>query len=181
MKKHRIKNTFREIARHLGLKVKYVDYLKEDEHGKLLPREKRILINAHKSRNEHIYTLLHEVGHYLLHFKSLPRKHHPRIFDIQWKAAWLARFNSHVRRYFRFIFNKQTGKEWEADVWAMCAFIYFAKRLDCRDELLIFLDRHPEKTTIFLLTAFGTAYIATKQRLHKFGRALATPFRLLRA
>ena len=167
MKKHRIKNTLRGMAKHLGIKVKFVHYLDDDTHGKLFPREKRILINARKSRNEHIYTLLHEIGHFWVHFKHPKQKHHPRIFDINWKAEWLANQCSKVRRYYRFIFNIESGKEWEADVWAMCAFIYLARRITCRRELLEFLCRHPEKRKGFLLAAAGTVYSDTKTRIKK--------------
>jgi hypothetical protein len=177
--KHQIKNALRGMSKHLGIKVKFVDYFGDDVHGKLLPREKRILINARKPRNEHIYTLLHEIGHFLIHFKSLPRKHHPRFFDINWKMEWLANLCSKIRRYFRFVFNKASGKEWEADLWAMCAFIYFAKRIGCRDELRVFLDRHPEKSKIFLLAAFGVAYSDTKTTIKKVGHSIAMPFQTL--
>jgi len=134
------------------------------------------LINAHKPRCEHVFTLLHEVGHYLIHFKNRPRKHHPRFFDLHWKAEWLALACSKVRRYFRFIFNKQSGKEWEADLWAMCAFVYCAKCIGRRDELRAFLDRHPEKSKLFLLVAIAVAYNDTITRLKRIRHALAMPF-----
>lgn len=178
--KHKTKNMLRAMTKQVGLKAKIVNYLGDDVHGVLLPREKRILINANKPRNEHIYTLLHEIGHFLIHFKNLPTKHHPRFLDIHWETAWLARLCSKVRRYLRFIFNKQSGKEWEADLWAMCAFIYFAKRIGCRDELRVFLGRHPEKFKMFLLAGYGIAYCDTKTRIKKIGHALAIPFQALR-
>jgi hypothetical protein len=165
--KYRIKNTLRGLAKHFGLKVKFVCYLKDDVHGKLLPREKRILINAHKPRHEHVFTLLHEIGHFLMHFKSLPRKHHPRFFDIHWKTEWLANLCSKVRRYFRYIFSKESGKEWEADLWAMCAFVYLAKHLGCRDELRAFVNRHPEKANLFRLVEVAVVYGDTKTRIQK--------------
>ena len=170
--KHRTKNILRGIAKHLGLKVVFVSYLEDDVHGKLLPREKRILINAHKPRTEHVYTLLHEIGHYLMHFKSLPRKRHPRFFDIYWKAEWLATLCSKLRRYYRFIFNKKSGKEWEADLWAMCALVYLKKFIG-RAYLTAFLNRHPEKMSIYLLAVTGAVYCEIKKRI-------AAAFKLLR-
>jgi hypothetical protein len=174
--KHRIKNTLREMSQNLGIKVKFVDYLGDDVHGKLFPREKRILINAHKPRCEHIFTLLHEIGHYLVHFQSSPRKHHPRFFDIHWKTEWLANLCSKVRRYFRFIFNKESGKEWEADIWAMCAFIYFAKLIGCRRDLWMFLKRHPEKTSTFLLSVVGVVCSDSLKKIKKIWHVLRIPF-----
>ena len=172
----RTKNTLRAIAKHFGLKIVFVSYFSADVYGQLLPREKRILINAHKPRYEHIYTLLHEFGHFLLHFKSLPRQHHPRFFDINWESERLSNFCSVVRRYFRFAFNIRRGKEWEADIWAMCAFIYLAKAVGCRAEFDAFLKRHPEKTNVYLLATCGTIYCGSKARIKNICRCLLLPF-----
>lgn len=177
--KRPIKNTLRAMSKHLGIKVQFVDYLADEVHGKLLPREKRILINAHKPRCEHVFTLLHEIGHFLLHFKRLPRMRHPRFFDINWKIEWLASFCSKVRRSFRYTFNKETGKEWEADLWAMCAFLYLAKRIGCRGDLWAFLGRHPEKSNIFLLAGFALVYSDTKAKIKSVARSLVMPFQVL--
>lgn len=174
--KHRTNQALRSLSKYLGLKVKFVGYFKDDIHGKLLPREKRILINAHKPREEHIFTLLHEIGHFLLHFKNAPRKHHPRIFDIHWQIQWLSRLCSQVRRYFRLIFNQESGREWEADLWAFCAFLYLVKPCGCRDELIAFLERHPEKRGRFCLAVLGFVYSGTKAGLLKFRKLLLAPF-----
>jgi hypothetical protein len=179
MKKYRKKNILRQLARHLGIKVKFVHWLADDVHGKLLPREKRILINAHKPRFEHVYTVLHEIGHFLLHFKSLPRINHPRILDINWSADWLARFCSFVRRYFRFIFNKESGKEWQADLWAMCALVYLTRHCGFKEETATFLNRHPQKASIFLLAVYSFAYVGIKSRVKKAAYSIASPFRSL--
>src|SRR5271156_6396852 len=179
MNKHRKKNILREMARHLGIKVKFVHWLDDDVHGKLLPREKRILINAHKPRFEHVYTLLHEIGHFLLHFKHLPRINHPRVLDINWSPDWLARFCSFMRRYFRFIFNKGSGKEWQADVWAMCALVYLARHYGFKDEMARFLNHHPKKVSIFLLALYSNAFVEIKSRMKKVPFSIASPFQAL--
>jgi hypothetical protein len=173
--KYKTKNTLRALAKYLGLKVKFVSYFSNDVHGKLLPREKRILINAHKPRCEHIFTMLHEIGHFLLHFQNAPRKHHPRFLDHHGQTEWLTGLRSKARRYLRFIFNKESGKEWEADLWAFCAFGYFAKQVGCLDDLVAFLDRHPEKYGSFCLAMLGVAYSRTKACLSKFPKMLLAP------
>jgi IrrE N-terminal-like domain len=167
MKKHRKKNTLRELAKHIGLKVKFVTYLPDAAHGKLFPREKRILINAHKPRNEHIYTLLHEIGHFVTHFKNPTRKFHHRFFDLNWKAEWLAKICAQFRRSLRYFFNKESGKEWQADAWAMAAFVILAKRFGFRDELRIFLKRHPEKVNFFRLLKVCSIYCDLKTSFKK--------------
>jgi AraC-like DNA-binding protein len=162
--KHRTKNALRGMAKHLGLQVKFVHYLPQDVHGKLLPREKRILINAHKPRHEHIFTVLHEIGHFVQHVLNKNRIHHPRIFDIRWNIEFLSNLFSKGRRYFRYMFNKESGKEWEADLWAMCAFVYLAKVIGCRDDLSVFLNHHPEKMWTYRLAAVATWYSEIKIR-----------------
>jgi hypothetical protein len=79
----------------------------------------------------------------------------------------------------RYLFNKTSGKEWQADLWAFCAFIYFARHFGCRKDLLTFLDHHPEKSGSFCLSALGVAYSDTKTGIKKVGHALAMPFQTL--
>jgi hypothetical protein len=173
--KRKTKNILRAMAKLFGLKIVYVSYFPPDVHGKLLPHEKRILVNAHQPRYEHIFTLLHEMGHYLQHVLTPRRTFHPRIFDIHWKINCLAKVATRVRRYYRFAFNNTSGKEWEADLWAMCAFIYLAKAIGCRKELLAFVDRHPEKRNVFLLAACGTAYCRVKTHIQSISKRLLFP------
>jgi hypothetical protein len=163
--KHRTKNTLRAMAEKIGLKVVFVSYFGDDVHGRLLVREKRILINAHKPRTEHIFTLLHEVGHYVQHVLQPNRKHHPRLCDVRWKIELLENLCKKLRRYFRFIFSKEASKEWEADLWAFCAFICLAKQMKCKKDLMAFVDRHPEKTKTFYLAALGVTLGGIKNRL----------------
>ena len=103
--KVKAKNTLREMARYLGIQVKFVSYLADDVHGKLIPREKRVLINASKPRTEHIFTLLHELGHFVLHYQNFPRKYHPWYLEIHWKNKFLAKQSSFARRCLRFYFK----------------------------------------------------------------------------
>lgn len=170
----------RAMAKSVGLKVRFVDYLDNGTYGKLLPREKRILINAHKPRYEHKFTMLHELGHFQEHVLKNPhRKRHPRIFDIRWNFALWTKLASLARRYFRFHFNKESGREWEADLWAMCAFVYLAIDFGCRDDLMEFLNHHPEKNRLFWLAVCGVIYAKTKERIANAFKFLAAPFRAL--
>jgi hypothetical protein len=172
--KVRTKNILRDTAKHLGVKIKFVSYLADDVHGKLLPREKRILINANKPRYEHVYTLLHEFAHYLLHFKKrVPRRHCPWYLKFNWKIDAIARIASKLRRFIRFAFNSKAGREWEADLWAMCGLVYL-KRFGGQSDLTAFLNRHTDKKWIYRLAATATVYSETKKRI-------ATAFNLLAA
>ncbi|HEY3855598.1 MAG TPA: ImmA/IrrE family metallo-endopeptidase [Verrucomicrobiae bacterium] len=157
------KNILRETAKQLCLKVRFVDYLLENVYGKLLPRERRILINANKPRYEHVYTLLHEFGHYLLHFKQIkPRRLSPWYLNINWKIEAVADIAAKVRRGVRLAFHSEKGKEWEADLWAMCGFVYL-KKFGASTDLAAFLKRHPEKRWIYRLVATTGVYTEIKK------------------
>ena len=175
--KHQVKNTLRAMASHIGLKVKFVDYFDDQTHGRLLVREKRILLNAHKPRIEHFFTILHEIGHYMVHHLTPRRTHHPRFFDVNLINDLIPDLCRFIRRYFRFIFNTREGLEWEADLWAMCAFLILANRIGCRADLVNFLDRHPEKMPTFLLVAGAVAYTNAKTRVINYSKRLLLPFK----
>jgi hypothetical protein len=49
----------------------------------------------------------------------------------------------------------------------MCAFIYFAKRIGCRDELCVFLDRHPEKSKYFFWPHLASPTATLKRGLKR--------------
>jgi hypothetical protein len=62
----------------------------------------------------------------------------------------------------------------------MCAFVYTARHCGFRGELITFLERHPEKTNVFLLAVCGFVYSGTKTRIEKIRQAVAMPFQTLR-
>ena len=163
--KRKTKIILRDLAKFFGLKIVFVHYFTDDIYGKLLVRERRILINARKPRSEHTFTLLHELGHYSQHVLRPPRKFHLRILDKSWKAKWLARLSSRARRLFRYSFNKSSGKEWQADVWAMCAFIRVCQITRSTNDFTAFIERHPEKLWQFYLASGSVFYFDIKMRI----------------
>lgn len=179
--KRKTKNILREMARHLGLKVVFVSYLTSGVQGILLPREKRILINAQKPRCEHVYTLLHEFGHFLVHFKKCaPHRLNRWYLNLDWKFEAMAAFASRLRRHLRFNCNKQSGKERDADLWALCAILYLQKHLE-PSYLRDFLARHPEKAGLTILAASGILYTNIKQRTKTAFQMVLKPFSLILA
>lgn len=86
---------------------------------------------------------------------------------------------SRTRRHLRFMFNQENGREWEADLWAMCAFILVAKTCGCQQELKSFANHHPEKLSLMVLAAFGVAYDGIKGRFQRFSRLILLPFSLV--
>jgi hypothetical protein len=163
--KHRTKNTLRAIADYLGLKVKFVSYFGPDVHGKLLPREKRILINAYKPRYEHVFTLLHEIGHFLLHSKNRLRLRYPWFLEIIWRNESVMKLCSKLRRHVRYAANRESRKEWEADAWSFCMLVYLVRRNIGRSELIGFLNAHPEKLRLFFLAVTVNIYCDIKARV----------------
>jgi hypothetical protein len=63
----------------------------------------------------------------------------------------------------------------------MCAFVYLAKSVDARTELTAFMDRHPEKTSMFLLVVCATAYNCIKTRIKNVVKRLSFPFAMAKA
>jgi len=177
--KTRLKNTLRALAKHFGLKIVFVHYFDDRTHGKLLVEEKRILINARQPRNEYIFTVLHEIGHFVVHVQRILRSRHPRFCNINWKIERLDRLCFELRRYFRYIFSKESGKEWEADLWAMCAFEYLAKHIDCRDELRLFCKRHPDKKNLYRLVRATVIYCDIKTRIKKVINPIILAFKAI--
>lgn len=108
--------------------------------------------------------------------QSLPQAP-PSHFCDPLEVEALARFSSVVRRYFGSQFNKTSGKEWEADLWALCAFVVLAKRTGCWGDLGAFLDRHPELTGRFLLVCVSTAYADVKGQLKRLANVFRPAFR----
>jgi hypothetical protein len=123
--------------------------------------------------------VLHEIGHYLLHVVNPNRKRHPRIFEIDWNIWSIAKLFSHIRRHIRYAFNQEADKEWEADLWAMCAIIYFSgnKRVGCLDELVTFLEHNPDKWQFFLLRCVGMGYQRIKTGWQKLTKLVLFSFR----
>ena len=72
---------------------------------------------------------------------------------------------SKIRRYMRFNFRKEAGREWEADLWALCAFWLLARRFGAKEELSEFLKRHPEKHWQFALVFVSTVYQDGRKRI----------------
>jgi len=150
-----------KLARQLGLKVRLVRYLPQTILGKILPREKRILVNARTPVCEQVFTILHECGHYLLHVqRRVARAYQARLFDRMEAVGWLEGLAFKFRRVVRFSFKKEK----EADMWAMCAFVAIAPK-DGRALMTAFLENHPEKFRLFLLATASTFYCNWKKRL----------------
>ena len=163
--KYRVKNTLRAMAAHFGLQVKFVDYFDGQTYGKLIVRERRILLNARKSRTEHIFTILHEIGHFAVHHQNQSRDYCPKYLRKDWKLASINEVCSHIRRYLRYVFSSTGGKEWEADLWALCALKYLAKHLGFKKEVQDFLRLHPEKRRLYLLVSIASVWTGAKLRI----------------
>ena len=177
--KYTTKQALRVMTEQLRLKVKFVDYFSDDTHGRLIPRERRILINARKPRYEHTFTILHEIAHYVLHVLKKNLLPMPWYLKRRWESARLAKIVKLLRRYVRFIFSTGSSKEKQADLWAFMAFILVAKCAGTSSELRAFIDHHPEKSWIFCSAGLVVAYGGIKTRIQNIPRTLLIPFRSL--
>jgi IrrE N-terminal-like domain len=177
--KYTTKQALRVMTKQLRLKVKFVDYFPDDTHGRLIPREKRILVNARKPHYEHVFTILHEIAHYVLHVLKKNLLLMPWYLKRRWESASLAKMIRLLRRYVRFRFSTERSKEKQADLWAFMAFILVAKCAGTSSELRAFVDRHPEKFWIFYSAALAVAYGGIKTRIHNMMHTLLIQFRSL--
>jgi len=70
--------------------------------------------------------------------------------------------------------------EWEADLWALCAFLVLARQVGCWVDLIKFLNKHPEKLKILVLVGSAVAYTNVKNRLITCSKRLLLPFQSAR-
>ncbi len=177
--KYTTKQVLRVMTDQLKLKVKFVDYFADDTHGRLIPREKRILINARKPRYEHVFTILHEIAHYVLHVLNANRLPMPWYLKRRCKSASIAKIVAFSRRYVRFKFSTERSKEKQADFWAFMAFFFVVNCAGTSGELRAFVDHHPEKLSIFCLAALTVACGGIKTRAQRITHSMLIPFRRL--
>jgi hypothetical protein len=150
----------RGLAEHIRVKIKYIGGMPDGFFGFADPRSRIIAINANKPHDEHVFTILHELAHFLLHFDQPYRLLAPRWVDRPYKSTFMVENTYKLKRMLR----RRFGREWQADLWALMAF----PMVGTPDELGTFFSRHPRKMPLFFL---GAAFHA-KARFGKFIRKL---------
>jgi len=163
------KQFVRAIAHHLRLRIKYANMIPKVA-GFLDPSKasRTIVINATKSKSDHVFTILHEIAHYILHYERSHRMRLPWYLTRQWNANPMARFSKATKR----LVSRKLNPEWQADMWAMCALLH----IGAADDFQAILTQYPEKTGLACLCVAGTIYAGIKSRLKKAFRRICHPF-----
>jgi hypothetical protein len=159
----------RAAADYYGLKIEYASNLSPKVAGLLVPIESphTILVNANHSKSDHVFTILHEIGHYILHVERSHRVRLPWYLRRQWQSKRTIRFSRSLRRIQSRIMNP----EMQADAWAFCALLQFG----AIDDAKAICTRYPEKTWMFLLAVAGSIYNRIKLRIQRVIRRICQP------
>lgn len=155
-----------ELAEYYGLKVLVLSDLPDNVAGFLDNRDEPqyIAVNGNLPLCEQIFTVGHELCHYLSRHNRAPRKYRNRVLDSHFKSKGARVFVRFVRRFTNRVFSAET----EADMFAIGAMI----QIGPPNELRNFLRCHPEKTRLFIyqtvVLTFGRPIHFIKAVVRKF-------------
>jgi len=157
------------FAEYFDLQIEYVDDLPDNVPGFLQPGLdlNYILINANKPRSDQVFTIAHELAHYVMHLNRPPKDFAPWYLKIQWENKWLSKFSRMASRWLRL----KLTPEWQADVWAFI----FLFHIGARDDLIAITEMYPKKSGMFWYAALFVTYHGITQRIKNFFRGLFTP------
>jgi hypothetical protein len=164
------KQILRALAAYHELRIKYVSDLPDRVLGFLDPckASRTIVVNANRSKSDHVFTILHEIAHHILHFERSHRTRPPWYLTRQWKSKRMARISKILQR----VASRKITIEKQADAWAFCALL----RIGATDDLQAILTQYPEKTPMFWLILYSSIYAGIKRRIRGVLRMLFHPF-----
>jgi hypothetical protein len=166
----KIKPFLRTQAHYYGLVIRYVTDLPPNVPGLLVPAERphTIVVNANRSKSDHAFTILHEIGHFILHYERSHRVRFPSYLTREWKSKRMIRFS----KLLRYVVARKMGLEAQADGWAFCALLGEGALNDA----LAICAQHPEKRWTFRVVFVSSIYHGIKRRVKKAIKGLIHPF-----
>jgi hypothetical protein len=164
------KQIVRAYAAYNELRIKYVSDLPPAVPGFLDPSKasRTIVVNANRSKSDHVFTILHEIAHFILHFERSHRMRLPWYLTRQWKSKRMIRLSQILRRFV----SRKLSKETQADTWAFCVL----SQIGATDDVQAILTEYPEKTGVFCLCVFSCIYAGIKGRIKRVIRRIFQPF-----
>ena len=130
-----------DLAQHAGTELIFADGLPTRFYGCQHTEAPIAVINSDLPQCEQIFTILHEIGHFVLHHKKPHSLPIPALINRPYENKHLAEATYKIKRALRVSF----GQEWQADLWATCAFF----EIGCPDDFHEFFKRHPRKMKLF--------------------------------
>jgi hypothetical protein len=113
------KQIVRGLADYNDLRIKYVSDLPPTVPGFLDPSKasRTIVVNANRSKSDHVFTILHEIAHHVPHVERSHRARLPWYLTRQWKRQSPMVFSRTIKRAF----FRRFDQERQADFGAFCA------------------------------------------------------------
>jgi hypothetical protein len=149
--------TIYDLADYFGFRVELLD-LPANNPGFLDPNDEYIAVNRHLPHCEQVFTVAHELCHFISDHKR-PRRNYPSRWLNQSYQSRPAKF---YVRSVRFVLNRLLPPEREADMFAMSWLVQYGGGRTLKE----FLDRHPEKFSLCLFVSLD-ALIRLPFRLAK--------------
>ena len=142
--------TIFDLADYFGLRIDFRDDLPANNAGFLPSADEPqyIAVNPGLPHCEQVFTIAHELCHFLSDHKRPHRKFRSRLLNGQYKSRRLKIWVASVRIFT----NKMLPRELEADMFAMSWLV----QREGGKVLKEFIDRHPEKTWLYLLVAMDS-------------------------
>ena len=153
----RTEQILKNAAAYFDLHIEYVNDLSDKVAGLLKsePDLGYIVINVNKPRCDQVFTIAHEIGHYVIHVDRPPVDMVPWYLKIQWRSAWLCKRCRVLGRCVQ----RKFGREWQADFWAFV----FLFHIGAVDDLIAIQEMYPQKRGLFWLS-----YVVSRNT-HIFG------------
>ena len=148
-------------ARHAGLELNFVEGMPIRFYGCQHTEAPIAVINSDQPQCEQIFTILHEIGHFELHYKKNFKIHIPAVLNRPYENELLSEVTHKTKR----VIQQKLYQEWLVDLWAICAFF----EIGCPDDFKEFFRRHPEKFKLFPLII---PFILKARLARKFKRLL---------
>jgi hypothetical protein len=157
------------LAEHHGLEIEHVDDLPDKVAGFLQSGSdpRYIFVNARKSPSEQVFTIAHELAHYIMHLDRKPWVIRPWYLKIKWKAPLAVRISRTLTRLVRIHY----GPEFQADLWAYV----ILWQIGARDDLLAITEMYPKKNSLFWLSSWGVIYGGLKRLIKSLFQRMFNP------
>ena len=156
----------KDLAGYYDLQIEYVTDLPDNLSGFLQPGSDscHVVVNANKPPSDQVFTIAHELAHYVMHLNRPPKDFAPGYLKTPWENKWLSKFSRLSNRWIRWKLNP----EWQADLWAFIFLLY----IGATDDLVAITEMYPKKSGMFWWAVATMLYCGIKQRIKNFFRGL---------